>query len=247
MKFWFLAKGVNLVHIYNLLIFIPARGGSKGIHNKNLQLVGGRSLLDRVICTGLESIQLLKLDSNIVVSTQDELIANEARKFGAEVHQRPSELCLDTSTTEEALLHFLQTNFTQSQRKLTIVAMLQCTSPFTSSLDIAKGVNLLFQGYDSVFLGQENHFWLYSEDYVTGDFHPVGHQLDHRPSRQEVHSKVHETGAGYIFNAEDFFIKKFRIFGRVTVVKTGLAESIDIDEPSDLEFANIVASGLKNK
>ena len=64
---------------------VPARGGSVGIPRKNLALVGGRSLLRRAI----EAAQSADVD-RVVVSTDDQEIASEARKCGAEVQAQAS-------------------------------------------------------------------------------------------------------------------------------------------------------------
>jgi CMP-N-acetylneuraminic acid synthetase len=228
-----------------LLYFIPARGGSKGIRNKNLQLVDGQTLIQRAINTGFNSGKLLGFETNVVVSTQDTDIANEARKFDATVHERPIELCGDDATTEQALISFLENYVMPENLDSTFVALVQCTSPFTAPRDIAVGIKQVEDGYDSAFLGSINHYWLYKFDRESDTYIPIGHELGFRPSRQRVQEQIHETGAGYFFRADKFLHSKFRIFGKAQAVGTGLAESIDIDDPSDLEFAQSVAQGLK--
>jgi len=228
-----------------LLYFIPARGGSKGIRNKNLQLVDGQTLIQRAIHTGFNSGKLLGFETNVVVSTQDAEIAEEARKFGAIVHERPIELCGDDATTEQALISFLENYLISEYLDLTYVALVQCTSPFTSPRDVAVGIKQVEDGYDSSFLGSINHYWLYKFDREHDTYVPIGHELGFRPSRQRVQEQIHETGAGYFFRADKFLQNRFRIFGKVQAVGTGLAESIDIDEPSDLEFAQAIAQGFK--
>jgi len=228
-----------------LLYFIPARGGSKGIRNKNLQLVDGQTLIQRAINTGFNSGKLLGFETNVVVSTQDTDIAKEARKFDAIVHERPIELCGDDATTEQALISFLENYVMPENLDSTFVALVQCTSPFTAPRDVAAGIKQVEDGYDSAFLGSINHYWLYKFDRESDTYIPIGHELGFRPSRQRVQEQIHETGAGYFFRADKFLHSKFRIFGKAQAVGTGLAESIDIDEPSDLEFAQSVAQGLK--
>jgi CMP-N-acetylneuraminic acid synthetase len=61
-----------------------------------------------------------------------------------------------------------------------------------------------------------------------------------------VQEQIHETGAGYFFRADKFMEYRFRLFGNISAVGTGLAESIDIDEPSDLKFAQIIAIGIES-
>lgn len=74
------------------LALIPARGGSKGVARKNLRLVGGRSLLARAIDAARDSGMV----DRVVVSTDHEEIAGEARHCGAEApFLRPLELASD--------------------------------------------------------------------------------------------------------------------------------------------------------
>ena len=85
---------------------ICARGGSKGLKKKNLRLLNGEPLIGRVIRHAQES----KSIDNIIVTTDDDDIANAAREFGAEVpFVRPKEISGDLTTTEETLKHALLT------------------------------------------------------------------------------------------------------------------------------------------
>jgi len=85
-------KNATPDHTPDVLAVIPARGGSKGIPRKNVQDLGGRPLMAFSIQAALAS----KLVTRVVVSTDDEEIANVARAFGAEVpFLRPPELAGD--------------------------------------------------------------------------------------------------------------------------------------------------------
>jgi len=122
---------------------------------------------------------------------------------------------------------------------------MQCTSPFTSSKNVVEGIKQVVAGADSSFLGSINHYWLFKIDQESNSYVPIGHDLGFRPSRQRVQEQIHETGAGYFFRADKFLEKKFRLFGKINAVVIGLAESIDIDEVSDLKFAQLIANGIK--
>lgn len=81
------------------IAIIPARGGSKGIKDKNLQLVDGVSLLARAInsAKNIESI------SRVIVSTDSESIIEEAIAYDAEVHKRRELTSSDSAKTIEVL------------------------------------------------------------------------------------------------------------------------------------------------
>lgn len=71
------------------ICFISARGGSKGIPNKNIRIVGGRPLIAHAIKSTIDS----KLFSHVIVSTDSKRIKKIAMDFGAEVpFMRPKKL-----------------------------------------------------------------------------------------------------------------------------------------------------------
>ena len=83
---------------------IPARGGSKGVHKKNITHVGGFPLIAHSIAV----CEMSKNIDRIIVSTDDKEIAEIARQYGAEVpFLRPERYALDTSTDFDVLNHFL--------------------------------------------------------------------------------------------------------------------------------------------
>ena len=89
----------------NVISIIPARGGSKGIPRKNLQLVGGKPL----IAWSIEASMNCPLINRTILSTEDEEIAEMGRKLGAEVpFMRPPELAVDYATTEGVLQHAVE-------------------------------------------------------------------------------------------------------------------------------------------
>ena len=83
-----------------MLAIIPARGGSKGVKNKNIKLLQNRPLIAHTI---IEAINSKKID-RIIVSTDSEKIAEVSLKYGAEVpFLRPSNISLDNSPILENL------------------------------------------------------------------------------------------------------------------------------------------------
>ena len=77
------------------ICFIAARGGSKGVKDKNIKKLGGKPLIAYTI----ESAKKSKIFSHIIVSTEDKLIAKIAKRFGAEVpFQRPKNLATDDAS-----------------------------------------------------------------------------------------------------------------------------------------------------
>jgi len=80
---------------------IPARGGSKGLKNKNIYPVAGKPLLAWTILQALASSSI----ERVFVTTDDQAIAAVATEYGAEVIHRPPELSGDKATSESAIQH----------------------------------------------------------------------------------------------------------------------------------------------
>lgn len=83
---------------------IPARGGSKGVPRKNLRPLLGRPL----IAWSVDAARQSALLDRFVVSTEDEEIADVARREGADVLPRPAALATDTATTKAVLQHVVE-------------------------------------------------------------------------------------------------------------------------------------------
>lgn len=102
--------------------FVPARGGSKSIPNKNLAMLGNRTLLEYA----LDAATRADAFSRIVVSTDDESISDMARKHDAEVDERAPHLARDDSPVVDAVVAFALAN------RFDWLYLFQPTSPFVA-------------------------------------------------------------------------------------------------------------------
>ena len=88
-----------------ILGIIPARGGSKGIPRKNIIDLGGKPLIYHSIIESNKSKYL----TDLIVSTDDREISQYVESLGCKTINRPKEISLDTSRTEECLIHAIET------------------------------------------------------------------------------------------------------------------------------------------
>ena len=109
-----------------ILGLIPARGGSKGVPNKNIKLLGDKPLLEYTSEVALQS----KYISKLVLSSDSDQIIKAGEKLGIEIpFKRPSDLAEDKSPTLPVILHAL--DFYESQGIFfDAVCLLQVTNPF---------------------------------------------------------------------------------------------------------------------
>lgn len=132
-----------------ILALIPARGGSKRLPGKNIRLLGGKPL----IAWSIDAVRGIPEIADILVSTDDPVIAEVARQAGASVPWlRPPELAGDTSSSADAALHALD-RFEQDHGAVDGVLLLQPTSPFRSRQTVLRGIQAFCDSKGSVVVG----------------------------------------------------------------------------------------------
>lgn len=128
----------------NVLAVIPARGGSKGVPRKNIRPVCGRPLIAYTI---EQAVAAQHLFYRIIVSTDDEEIAEVARAHGAEVpFLRPAHLARDESPVIPMLQHAVEFVERQDGRRMDWICLLQPTEPFRSLADLEQCLALAYAG-----------------------------------------------------------------------------------------------------
>ncbi|TDB63512.1 acylneuraminate cytidylyltransferase family protein [Arundinibacter roseus] len=116
-----------------MLAIIPARGGSKGLPDKNILPLAGHPLIAYSIKAALDSPSI----SRVIVSTDSEAIADIARSYGAEIpFMRPAELAQDQSLDYDVFLHALSWLKENENYSPELVAQLRPTSPIRYVADI---------------------------------------------------------------------------------------------------------------
>lgn len=118
---------------------IPARGGSKRIPRKNIKTFAGKP----IIAYSIEAAQQSGLFDRIIVTTDDEEIADVARSFGADVpFMRPRELSDDHTATIPVIAHAIQTLQTNGD-VIETACCIYATAPFVRFEDITSAYNAL--------------------------------------------------------------------------------------------------------
>jgi pseudaminic acid cytidylyltransferase len=124
------------------LAIIPARGGSKRIPRKNIKMFGGKPM----IAWSIDAAKDSKLFDRIIVTTDDEEIAEVATQWGAEIpFIRPPELSDDHAGTTEVIAHATQWALSQGW-PVTEVCCIYATAPFVQVDDLKQGLDLLEAG-----------------------------------------------------------------------------------------------------
>lgn len=217
------------------IVIIPARGGSKGIRDKNLQFVGGRSLVQRAIVAALKASTDL-----IILSTDSEVIAAEGRALNVVIHNRANESSGDSASSESVIAEVIR-DLGKEWPEDAVIALIQATSPFILTRTINDCMEHAVRGYVG-FSASESHKFLWIE--TSTGWEPSNHPSDYRPRRQELGREVQETGAVYAFPKSKFQESGYRFCAPAFPVIVPNLTAIDIDSIDDLYLANAIASHI---
>ena len=228
-----------MVESKTFVALIPARAGSQRLPGKNRMEIGGKSLAQIAI----DSARRKPLVSAVVVSTDDSVIATQARERGAYVHERPRQAATSEATAADVVLSaadFLMENFGPNPN----VIYLQPTSPLRSGKHVSDALELLNRlGAQKLISGcqtKENPFKTFtlSEDNLICPFFGNERMTG---NAQALPKTFRANGAIYVFPLTDFLEKKeFPIAGSV-FFEMSERESVDVDSPAD--FASIIELG----
>jgi N,N'-diacetyl-8-epilegionaminate cytidylyltransferase len=224
--------------------FIFARGGSKGIPRKNIRLLAGKPLIAYAIETGLAAPSV----DRVIVSTEDEEIADISRRYGAEVpFLRPVELAGDTASEWHAWQHALRA--VQEADGTDAVGIFVClppTSPLRSIEDVEHCVRELELGeadmvYTVTEAGCNPYYNMVELD--AGGYARVVMAQGARPYRRQDAPIVYNSTTvayavkpSYVFEAKSFFA------GKVKAVKVPPERAVEIDSELDFRFAEFLMS-----
>ena len=229
-----------------ILYLIPARGGSKGIPNKNIKLLGGKPLIEYSIETAL---QIASTTNDICVTTDSDAIAQIAKQKGLNVpFMRPAELASDTASSEDVIKHALSFYKDNLNKNYDAIVLLQPTSPLRKINDIKAMIDL-FSSLNadmvvSVKESSENPYYSLFEE------NEQGYLYQSKPSnftrRQDCPQVYTYNGSVYVINVSRFILGGFSTLQPTKFVMDD-QHSIDIDNELDWELTEIVLKNSKLK
>jgi len=224
-----------------ILAIIPARGGSKELPRKNIRLLLGKPL----IAWTIEQTLVSKYLDRVVVSTDDEEIAEVSRRYGAEVpFIRPKELATDDISTVTVIEHSIRELENREDYKPDLLILLQPTSPLRAVEDIDNSIEMLVNNTNadalvSITLVSEPPYWMkvinkkgYLKDFIGGDFKNL--------KRQSLPEVYILNGALYVIKRTVFIKERTFIPPKTLGFIMPRERSIDIDSEMDLKLAEIL-------
>lgn len=227
-----------------VISIIPARGGSKGIPRKNIRLLNSIPLIAHSIKDSLKS----KYIDKTIVSTDDQEISEIAKKYGAKVIMRPSELATDSAPILLVIQHIIK-ELESNGEKVDIIVLLQPTHPIRQEEEIDTTIEKLYETNASSVITLRK---------VPKHFHPewqfslekdkIKNLSEKKVSnrRQELEEKYHRTGSVYTSKRDTIMILN-SIYGtdcRAVVIPNEYW--VNIDEEGDLKVAEFLLK-IKNE
>ena len=217
----------------NVSAIILARGGSKGIPNKNIIDFCGKPLIAWTIEQCLSSKHI----SEVWVSSDSQKILEVVKEYGAKTIKRPDDISGDFATSESAWLHAIE--FIERDGDIDFVLAPQITSPLREAQDIDNAIEL-FQSekYDSMFsssIAEDLFFW--KED-KRHELQSVNYDYLNRQRRQDIQEQIIENGSFYIFKSA--IIKKYnnRFGGKIGHSKMESWKMFEIDNLEDIRMCS---------
>lgn len=219
--------------------FIFARGGSKGLPRKNILELAGKPLIAWAIECGQKS----RLVERVVVSTDDQEIAETAKSFGAEVpFMRPAELAGDRSPEWLAWQHAIETIMEHPDfGPFEVFAAIPTTSPLRQAGDLDQCIeNLRSSRADIVVTVKESSRNPYFNQVVLDSENraklvippPQGvHFRQAAPQVYDMTTVAYAARPGYVLQAESMFQ------GEVRAITIPEERALDIDNQLDFEIA----------
>jgi CMP-N,N'-diacetyllegionaminic acid synthase len=216
-----------------IIALVPARGGSKGIPDKNIRLLADKPLLQYTLEAAVQS----SVFDQIIVSSDSEKILNLAKQFPVTAYRRPDILAQDSTPTNPVIEDVIEKFHLDDDD---ILVLLQPTSPLRKASEITLSLQAYQQAAEikaliSVMPVSNHYLYAYRcEQNQLIQINPEYHALGRR---QELPDIYLPNGAIYIFSVKDFMQNK-KIPDQSIMPYIMPAElSVDIDNMQDWQKA----------
>jgi len=231
---------------YKILALICARGGSKGISNKNLKSISGKPL----IAWTIDVAKQCKFIDKVVVSTDSKAIASTAKKYGAEIPvMRPSKFSGDKISKLPSLRHMISW-YEKNGLFFDIIIDLDPTNPLRIKEDISNALKLLINekkadSVVSIFEPSHNPYWTMFEK--KNDYLRVCKSPKEKIFCRQDLPIVYSISGNIVVSRRDTIMEKntHSIYSKKCIgFLIPKERSIDIDDMFDFEMCEMI---LKKK
>lgn len=215
-----------------VVAFVPAKGSSERVENKNARLLDGRPLVVRT----LERLLQCRSIDEVYLDTESDEIARLARHLPVNVMKRSRFLA--SNGTDGHALFMNEVRHVEAD----IYVQALCTAPFVTPETVDRAVEILKTNasYDSVTLVRREKQYRWTEDrpdYGCGRI----------PNSIDLPSTTIEAMSLYVVRRQGALDTSRRFGNRVCLLEAAPIELIDVNTPGDFELAEFVASGQRER
>jgi CMP-N,N'-diacetyllegionaminic acid synthase len=229
-----------------ILAFIPARAGSKRIPNKNIKPFAGKPLIAYTIEAAKQSHSI----NRIIVSTDSSEISSVAKLYGAEVpFLRPEEIAQSGSTEMEFFHHALDWMRDNENYEPDLIVLLYPTSPLRKAASIDRAIEEMLRHPEadslrSVKLCTEHPYkmWVMEDGYLRPFVKGKDRNI-HTLSYQLLPTIYIQNASIYITKPSTLREKKSPTGDIIVPFIMDEMESVDINNPLDFKFAEMILKG----
>lgn len=234
----------------NILITICARGGSKGIPNKNIKMLAGKPLINYTIDLAIEFKTEFKT-VDIALSSDSIKIIDIARKTGLEVpYIRPEILATDNVGKIDTITDVLRYYEKENKTRYDYILDLDVTSPLRNMIDLKAAFEIIQSDLDatnlfSVSPANRNPYFNMVENKV-GEYFGLVKQINDNVLTRQAAPKVYDLNASFYFYKRSFFDLGYK---SVITDKSLIYEvphiCFDLDHPIDFDVISYLIENNK--
>jgi len=224
------------------LAIITARGGSKRIPRKNIKNFLGKPIL----AYSIEAAVMSGIFDEVMVSTEDEEIAEIAKNYGAKVpFYRSEKTAGDFATTNDVLLEVIE-EYEKRGQKFDMACCIYPTAPFVTSEKIKDAMSKLEASDADTLIPVVQFSYPPQRAMVIRDELLQFKYLEYLDSRsQDLEKEYHDVGQFYCFKIEPYKQNKKLMLGKILPYVVPEMEVQDIDTESDWQIAEIKYQAMK--
>ena len=228
------------------ICLICARGGYKGVPNKNIRIIHKKPLIAHTIEKAINS----KIFSHVIVSTEDKKIAKISERYGAEIpFIRPKKLSGNTTPIGDVFVHAIKKLETLDY-EFDIFVNLDCTVPFIDEKDIIGSINLLRRRKcDAVYGVYEQHLNPYFNmmELNSKGFLRLAKKLAKRPRSRQEAPVVYQLNGLFTYNKKKFLKINNPIMPNAIPFKIPLERGFMIDTEAEFKIAESMFKQKRKK
>ena len=220
----------------SMLCIIPARGGSKRIPRKNIKPFMGKPIIAYSIEAALNS----GVFDEVMVSTDDEEIANVARQYGASLpFLRSAETSNDYSTTVDVLLEVVD-KYKDQGKVFDTICCLYSTAPFVTSERLKEASSQISETVDACFTIVQYSYPIQRSLRINDSDYVEMKYPEHLKSRtQDLEKVYHDAGQFYFVKTEALVKEKTVWCKRTAPLILSELEVQDLDTLTDWQLAEM--------